>query len=77
MRWAKSHLDGREWEADEFDRQAVDFQCQLRGTLSCIACGAPAVFQSSSAKRRPTFSASHRHGCVVRTPGWGVFRYLT
>lgn len=77
MRWAISDLDGKEWEAAEFERQDPNRLRQLRTSLRCIGCDSPAFFRVSSAGRRPAFGAFHCPGCVVTTSSWGVFRYLS
>jgi hypothetical protein len=76
MKWAKSQVDGHDWNASEFDRLDAAWRQIKRKGLICLGCGGPAFFRSPSGARPPTFAAKHQSGCAAVTPKWTVFRYL-
>jgi hypothetical protein len=76
MKWAKSKVDGREWNATEFGRLDAAWRQIRREGLVCLGCGGPAFFRSQSGGRPATFPAKHLTGCAAVTPKWTVFRYL-
>ncbi|MCA4134086.1 hypothetical protein [Arthrobacter sp. M4] len=76
MKWARSTIDGRDWNVVDFSRLHPERLRRNRRELVCVACGAPAFFRSASGTRPPTFGAHHREGCVAVAPAWSVFRYL-
>jgi hypothetical protein len=76
MKWARSKVDGRDWNATEFSRLDAAWRKASRGGLICLGCGGPAFFRSPSGKRLPTFAAKHQTGCAAVAVNWTVFRYL-
>ena len=47
-----------------------------RNYMTCLACGRRATFRIVSAKRRPTFAATHKQACILTARRWSVFKYL-
>ena len=75
MNRAKSLLDGRDWDAEEFSQKDDQWQEQHRKMLVCLSCNAPA-FHRASLKRKPSFAAQHHDGCRLNSTSWSAFRFL-
>lgn len=76
MKWAKSTVEGGEWNVTQFHPKHPERPTVSRRNLVCIACGAPAVFRSGPDNLPPSFMAQHGDYCVVVAPTPSVFRYL-
>lgn len=76
MKRAHSLLDSEDFDAVDFLSRDPDWKAARRGRLTCLACGAVAVFRHASAKRSPNFAARHAAGCGLVASTWSVFKYL-
>lgn len=75
MKRAKSLLDGRDWDAQEFSQQDNQWQIDHRKMLACLSCNAPAIHRAGS-ERKPSFAAQHHEECRLRSSSWSAFKFL-
>jgi competence CoiA-like predicted nuclease len=75
MKRAKSLLDGRDWDAQEFSQKDNQWQNDHRKELACLSCNAPAVYRAG-AKRKPSFAAQHHDECRLGSASWSAFKFL-
>jgi hypothetical protein len=74
---AMSTLDGKDWDAAEFNARDPAWKNAQRRYLTCLACGGRAFFRAASTARRPAFGARHDTNCAFAIGvSWSAFRYL-